>query len=482
MKNTLVEEPLLFFGNNSEAIDPKIGLINFGPYGRFSKGSQQPLTIRAGVIGTRKSKQMFETWLEKLKYRITGKEDEQTNKRDVDFPGISIDGPLKFEIVTDDSCFQAIDEDEINKLESLSRKERIIKLVKIFEQKFKDLAAVSDPPPDIVYLPLSEKMIQLCRDPKAIGDKIIYQRRNVKSSEDIPLFDFHNAMKVIAYKHGKLVSQIVRPATMSFNRLVQDPATIGWNFAVASYYKATGIPWKLSDLDDQTCYVGLSFYKEIKKSQASLRCSMAHVYMRTGESQVIRGKPFKWDDSNGLRPSLSKELAKDIVDDVIELYRRQRNNVLPKRVVIHKSSPFTADEIVGFNNALTNIEAADFIHVNEANGIRLFPQSQQYPPIRGTFVYSQTKFLLYTTGYVPLLDTYQGHSIPAPLFLEAYRLNSTPEQVAKDILALTKLDWNNSNFNTRVPVTISVSRKVGSILSESSAQDIELPPNYRYYM
>ena len=60
---------VLFFGKDSKAIDPKIGLINFGPYGRFSKGSQQPLTIRAGVIGTRKSKQMFEAWLEKLKYR-----------------------------------------------------------------------------------------------------------------------------------------------------------------------------------------------------------------------------------------------------------------------------------------------------------------------------------------------------------------------------------------------------------------------------
>jgi len=47
---------------------------------------------------------------------------------------------------------------------------------------------------------------------------------------------------------------------------------------------------------------------------------------------------------------------------------------------------------------------------------------------------------------------------------------------------LAKLDWNSSNFNTRIPVTISVSRKVGSILSESSAQNIEPPPNYKYYM
>jgi hypothetical protein len=62
-------------------------------------------------------------------------------------------------------------------------------------------------------------------------------------------------------------------------------------------------------------------------------------------------------------------------------------------------------------------------------------------------------------------------------------MDSPPEQIGKDIMALTKLDWNNADFNTRVPVTISVARKVGDILSESSLQDIDdFPTSYRYYM
>lgn len=483
MKNTLVEEPKLYFGNNQENIDPKVGLINYGCYGRFSKGAHQPLTIRAGIIGTHKSKQLLESWLEKLKYRISGKIDETTNKREVDFPGISLDSPLKFEIKLDESCYQHIDESAIKELEPLNRKDRVIRLVEIYEQKFKDLAETTDPHPDIVFLPLSENAVGLCKDPKLVGDKIVYERRNVKLSEgqEHPLFDFHNVLKVISYKHGGMVSQIIRPATLNFNKFVQDSATIGWNFAVATYYKATGIPWKLSELDDNTCYVGLSFYRELSKSEVNMRTSMAHVYLRTGESQVIRGKPFRWDDSISKKPSLSETSASEIINDVIDLYKRQRG-VVPQRVVIHKTSPFTGEEVIGFNKALKGVEMADFIHINENNGIRLFPQSEQYPPIRGTFIYGATKFLLYTTGYVPLLDSYYGSSIPSPLFLEAYRLNSTPEQVAKDILALTKLDWNNASFNTRLPVTISVSRKVGEILSESSAQKTDLPSNYRYYM
>jgi hypothetical protein len=174
-------------------------------------------------------------------------------------------------------------------------------------------------------------------------------------------------------------------------------------------------------------------------------------------------------------------LAYEILTDVIELYKRQKNMVLPKRIVVHKTSPFTEDEITGFDKSIEGIEMADYIHISES-GILLFPKGHDYPPIRGTFIYSDSKFLLYTTGYVPCLDTYKGPSVPTPLNIEAYRLDSTPEQIGKDIMSLTKLDWNNADFNTKLPVTISVSRKVGSILSESSAQDITLPSNYRYYM
>ena len=484
MNSTLIKEPDLFFGSNKASIDPRIGLINFGPYGRLARGKEESLVIKAGIIGTRNAKQLLESWTEKLEVRISGKEDLSSNRREVDFPGISLESPLRFKIEFDDSCFQSIDEKDINALEALPRKDRVIRLKEIYDQKLSDMSTVTDPNPDIVYLPISPRTLELCKDPYSKTDKILYQRKTDKLEEDIPLFNFHHSMKVSAYKQGNLVSQIVKPSTLGDGNTGRDLATIAWNFAVASYYKATGIPWKLSQLDDETCYVGLSFYREIKDGQSNLRCSMAHVYLRTGESQVIRGRPFKWDSVNKRRPYLtSPELASEIITDVLSLYRRQRNNQDPKRVVIHKSSPFRNEETEGFNQALANIETVDYVHINEHSGIRLFPKGEAYPPIRGTFVYSGDQSILYTTGYVPLLDTYNGSSIPSPLFLTAYRMGSSPEQIGKDIMALTKLDWNNADFNTRVPVTISVARKVGEILSESSLQDVDdFPTSYRYYM
>jgi hypothetical protein len=95
----------------------------------------------------------------------------------------------------------------------------------------------------------------------------------------------------------------------------------------------------------------------------------------------------------------------------------------------------------------------------------------------------KSKWFLYTTGFIPSLATYPGGTVPMPLVIRPYRLDTTPYQVSKDIMALSKLDWNSADFCTRMPATLSVSRKVGNILSEMRERDVKEPPSaYRYYM
>jgi len=480
-----IAEPELYFANNQSSIDPKIGLLKYGPYGIFSHGKNEPKIVRAGVIATKRSLLEIEYWLEKLKDRIPGESFESEKRKEIDFPGISLEKQLKFEIKIDSSCIEYIDEKEIDDLVNLGRKERISEVFDIYEQKFKDLEASSDPKPDIILLPLSEKLLDLCKMPGSKSDDIIYEYRtfnpNKKYYEDFPGFNFHNVVKVFGHKYGNVATQVIKPKTLRFEG-TQTRSTVAWNFAVATYYKGTGSPWKLADIDDETCYVGISFYQEISADKRVMRSSMAHVYLKTGESQVIRGKPFNWDETNKKSPSLSKKLAKDIISDVISLYRRQRRGALPKRIVVHKTSQFTEEEISGFDESVEDIEIVDYVHIIEKSGIHAFPAGE-YPALRGSMISQGNETLLYTSGYVPALSTYKGGSIPQPLLLRIARLGSTNLQVAKDILALTKLDWNNADFNTRMPVTVSVSKKVGEVLAENNAWAIDNPPsNYRFYM
>jgi argonaute-like protein implicated in RNA metabolism and viral defense len=54
-------------------------------------------------------------------------------------------------------------------------------------------------------------------------------------------------------------------------------------------------------------------------------------------------------------------------------------------------------------------------------------------------------------------------------------------QRAREILALTKMNWNSSEGIGRHPITISFARKVGLLMTELS--DNQKPnPSYRFYM
>ena len=483
LESKIIRESNLFFGNNHPTIDPKVGLLNYGPYG-IPDSDFSPITISVGVISTSEYFENLKTWLERLSYRIEGRPIPDSDVRSIDFPGINKESPLGFELKILDSSIEIITKQELLKaLQSEDRKERILKVFEIYKQKFSDMSG-NHPKPDVIFLPIDDEIMDNCKDKRFKQDKIVFERRTfdkTKRFQDVPLFDFHNALKVLAIKYG-VITQLIRPNTLKFADDVQDEATIAWNFAVATYYKGTGVPWKLADVDDQTCFVGLSFYQEISKEVRNMRTSMAHVYMKTGESQIIRGNSFRWDPDQGLTPQLSKDNAELIVRDVISLYERQKGK-LPRRIVIHKSSRFSGDELSGFDNGTKDIDLVDYVHINGHVDIRSFPQGFSYPPIRGTLFGRDNYWLLYTTGYIPSLGTYPGATIPEPLGIDIVKSSSNYYTICKDILALTKLDWNTTDFCRREPVTLSVSKKVGEILSELHENDVLDPPHgYRHYM
>ena len=89
---------------------------------------------------------------------------------------------------------------------------------------------------------------------------------------------------------------------------------------------------------------------------------------------------------------------------------------------------------------------------------------------------------LYTTGFFPSIKTFPGISIPRPVLVRPELADSGIDKICQEIISLTKLDWNNTFPYRRFPVTLSISRKVGNILSESEAKNVQIDPHYYYYM
>jgi argonaute-like protein implicated in RNA metabolism and viral defense len=87
---------------------------------------------------------------------------------------------------------------------------------------------------------------------------------------------------------------------------------------------------------------------------------------------------------------------------------------------------------------------------------------------------------LFTTGYSPQRQTYKGAHIPVPLELVSDRPEAD-ETIAREVLALTKMNWNSADDHGRHPITLAFAQKVGAIMSEIPQNKAPLP-GYRYYM
>jgi len=70
----------------------------------------------------------------------------------------------------------------------------------------------------------------------------------------------------------------------------QDPASTAWNLLTALYYKSGNIPWRLERVPQNTCFVGVSFYKESPHPNADMQSSLAQVFSGAGEGLVLKGE------------------------------------------------------------------------------------------------------------------------------------------------------------------------------------------------
>jgi hypothetical protein len=263
-------------------------------------------------------------------------------------------------------------------------------------------------------------------------------------------------------------------------RPLQDEATRAWNIFSALYYKAGGTPWRLIRDSSQlsACFVGISFFESLDRTK--LTTSMAQVFNELGEGVVVRGGAAEISKDDR-RPHLTAGGCKQLITDALARYREAHKN-LPARIVIHKSSPFSAEELEGSKHAIRDaqIEIYDLVHISDSD-IRLY-RDGVYPPLRGTFLQTSAGAgVLYTKGSVPFFETYPGMYVPRPISLRIAAGEQTPLAHAKEILALTKMNWNSSQFDGGMPLTLTAAYGVGRVLKHCK-ENQRIEPRYSFYM
>jgi hypothetical protein len=89
--------------------------------------------------------------------------------------------------------------------------------------------------------------------------------------------------------------------------------------------------------------------------------------------------------------------------------------------------------------------------------------------------------VLYTRGSIDFYQMYPGMYVPRSIEIVQFGQEHHPRVLAQEILALTKMNWNNTQFDAAFPITIKAARQVGKILRYADA-NLPIQKGYPYYM
>ena len=216
-------------------------------------------------------------------------------------------------------------------------------------------------------------------------------------------------------------------------------------------------------------------------------CSAAQMFLDSGDGVVFRGNIGPWLSKDEKTFHLNHDSAKKLLTIAIDSYR-QKHKQYPKELFIHGKTAFSDDEWQGFQDAIAASSSTNIvgITIKGGNTFRLLKDNNdsksQYGIMRGLCLYVNEKSgYLWTKGFIPKTETANHLEVACPLYIEINRGNSDIHVVMKDILALTKLNYNACIYGDGIPVTLRFSDRIGNILTAIPEVNWAAKP-FKYYI
>lgn len=310
-------------------------------------------------------------------------------------------------------------------------------------------------------------------------------------------YDLHDYVKAFCVEK-RVTSQFIREKTIHD---VKQSCQINWWLSLSYFVKSLRTPWILSNTDKTTAFAGIGYSidsKDDNKGHIILGCS--HIYSSSGEGlkyklSKISNDKIQWKHK---KPHLSYDDAYEFGKSVINLFYESMNEI-PKRVVIHKRTFFTDDEKMGILDSLydnTNIESVDLVEINFEDDIKYVSSKIKdgetkidgFSVSRGTCIQlNASQALLWAHGVIPSVNNPNfnfypgGRYIPKPLKIIKHHGSGSLEQIANEILGLTKMNWNSLNMYSQLPATISSSNdiaRIGKLIDNKE----KIEYDYRYFI
>lgn len=470
----IFDEPRLEFGDKHHHPDPRLGLFEAGPL-------QIPLgdVVKVAVVGSSKTVEDAKEYFADAAAGFEGKGEKHPNLHP-DFPGLGNLNPFRCKFEIPDGATAALPQSKIDAIRKEVHHGKAVEMA--VDEIMTELRTLDEssnrPQVAVVALPISliERVWNAKVDSKATVEK------EDSGGSDAP--DFRGMLKAKAMDLSFPIqivwedvfdesAKIPQKIKESRARKIQDQADRTWNLFTTLYYKGTGrIPWRKMPGDGEytACFIGISFYREVGGQQ--LFTSAAQMFDERGRGFILKGRRAH-TQSRGRHPYMTQDDAHKLISDALAAYRNHHKNY-PARVIVLKTSQFREEEADGIYEAIAEAgaEFRDLVWIQESYSVKVF-RDGNYPVMRGTFVELDGKGLLYTNGSIPYYGTYPGMYDPRPLLLCPYPgSDSTIAQIASEVLSLTKINWNSTQMNQKLPIPIRAARAVGEVLKYVTDQKV----------
>ena len=492
----LLEEPQIAFGRGV-GLEPRKGLVAGGPSVGIRGG-----IVELGLVCLESEIEEATTWLLGLNGFIAAQ--DSNAKRFPRWPGA--EKALQTRFAIDRRHIRPVSDQEFQiRVARRQTSEVFEELLDIFDGRVAGLISDQAPTCIVVYLPNELAELRLANPGLSVDERRALEvLRAEEESDQLSLFQptekeredaealratsdellfrsFYRALKARASSHANAVPiQVLRHDTVrrpDGKNLGHSRATRAWNFATTVFYKAGGIPWRPAALPRNVCFIGISFHHLRRRSGGIVYASVAQAVSSELEPFILKGATIDKDQRRDRQPYFREDQAEALLTEVLEKYKYTAG-VAPDRVVVHKSTTYQPEEAAGFRRAAHDeVAACDLVWLR-ATSFRLVRRGFE-EAARGTFCRVGEESYLFTVGRVPWWSEYPGPHIPAPLQIGSSGDTDLRER-AREILALSKVDWNTTEGISRLPITLSFARKVGLGMAELG--DSQAPhPSYRFH-
>jgi hypothetical protein len=497
------EEPRLEFADGQFASDPHDGLALYGPFSQG--GPSHPQSPPYIVIAPPEGIRSMQAWSAAMNrsFAVTDQErPDRSAKRQrlwPPFPGYEVafggrwsDRPVAgFEL-------------DRTKLLDASRKrdshERCFAVVELFMEAFEKARKLDDKAavaicvvPDEVWMncrtlsrvaqPSDAGLSREEKKSRIRGQGELFTKFDPEQYQFSP--DFRRQLKARTMRYD-VPLQLIRESTLRLSdetpfgeRRLTPLSDRMWNLGTALYYKAGGKPWKLHSAREGVCYIGIAFRRAIEGPKTA--CCAAQMFLDSGDGIVFLGEYGPWYSEEKNQFHLSREGAKQLLSGILKTYAELHGKPLTE-VFLHSRSTINRDEFAGFQEACpSNCKLVGIRVRGDSYGPRLFRLGSR-PVLRGTFLKETDQSgYLYAAGFKPRMGTYDGWETPVPLRIDIQHGAAPIDQVARDILSLTKLNYNACKLGDSQPVTVGFSDAVGEILISNPTVK-ERRHNFKFYI